>query len=420
MFIGLGLSLAAVRSNKATTRPSGLTAVINGVDIDLDWDDLVGADTYNVYFSITPDFADATLLIDGLTDSNYTHSAPAQGATYSYWVTAVIGGDETPRSARAFVYIGAPFGDIVLEFYTQGNGRVSMTWSPDAQASTYNVYRSLSSGSFGPTLASGISVTEYDDLTVVDDDGPYYYIVTASNPFGEGPPSNEISADPPGDPEPVSELVQDAGVGATSTTDVAVVWLDPADNDPAFAYIELQLQTKDDDWSSPIDTTTASPGDQTAILGGGGLSPNTTYDLRARAVRGGKTSAWVTIVVCTRPAAPTGLTVPDGLTYDTLSATWSEPGPGTEDLTYDLTTDSGGTVTITGPGEADIEMDGTPGDFTASLTASNLYNLTSEPATDAFSIVSPSPGPGTDYRGLEDGTERLLEDGTTLNLELSS
>jgi PKD repeat protein len=87
-----------------------------------------------------------------------------------------------------------------------GTGIVRIKWSqPDnggAAITGYNVYRRLSSGSYGAPLATvPAGTTTYDDATAVPGTA-YFYKVTAINSIGEGPNCGEfaITAPPPVDP----------------------------------------------------------------------------------------------------------------------------------------------------------------------------------------------------------------------------
>jgi hypothetical protein len=77
---------------------------------------------------------------------------------------------------------------------TTNYGQVTLTWSPVVGAISYNVKRSTSSGS--ETTIATVSTNSYTDTTVLNGQ-TYYYVVSAVNAGGEGPPSNEVRATPP-------------------------------------------------------------------------------------------------------------------------------------------------------------------------------------------------------------------------------
>jgi len=74
-----------------------------------------------------------------------------------------------------------------------GRTQVSISWSPAAGVSTYNVKRSGTSG--GPyALIASTAATSYSDEGLAA--GTYYYVVTSVGPNGESPNSIEVSGTP--------------------------------------------------------------------------------------------------------------------------------------------------------------------------------------------------------------------------------
>ena len=75
-----------------------------------------------------------------------------------------------------------------------GASEVSLIWTSENGASSYNVKRSLSSGGPYTTIASS-TYAFYKDTTVTNGT-TYYYVVSAVNASGESGNSNEVSAEP--------------------------------------------------------------------------------------------------------------------------------------------------------------------------------------------------------------------------------
>ncbi len=75
-----------------------------------------------------------------------------------------------------------------------GNGSVTVTWSAVSSATSYHVFRSLSSGATGTIIASPTS-TSYQDSGLTNGT-TYYYSVSALNSAGESAVSFEVSATP--------------------------------------------------------------------------------------------------------------------------------------------------------------------------------------------------------------------------------
>jgi fibronectin type 3 domain-containing protein len=100
---------------------------------------------------------------------------------------------------------------------TAGNGRVTLSWSPVAEATSYNIYRSTTSGE--ETLyQSGVTDTSLVD-TGVSNGTTYYYKVTAANSTGESDFSQEASA------SPQSNALPPAPIGLTAIGGDAQVFL---------------------------------------------------------------------------------------------------------------------------------------------------------------------------------------------------
>jgi len=75
-----------------------------------------------------------------------------------------------------------------------GNGIVALSWNSSATATSYNIKRSVISGTGYVAIASGTATT-YSD-TGVTNGTTYYYVVSAVNAGGEGANSSEASARP--------------------------------------------------------------------------------------------------------------------------------------------------------------------------------------------------------------------------------
>jgi hypothetical protein len=84
---------------------------------------------------------------------------------------------------------------------TAGNAKVSLNWTGSAGATSYDVYRSTTSGGYTTLpLAIGITATSYTDSSL-SNGTTYYYVVSAVNSFGESQKSNEVSATPQAPPD---------------------------------------------------------------------------------------------------------------------------------------------------------------------------------------------------------------------------
>jgi hypothetical protein len=146
-----------------------------------------------------------------------------------------------------------------------GIGAATLTWSPSTGATSYNIYRGMTSGEEGSTpYWTGITTTSFTDIGLTDGQ-QYFYQVSAVNTVGEGGRSQEVVASP-----------QAAGLGANLLIN------------PGF---ETGTATPwGTDWAA-VTTGNAHGGTYSAVVYGSssggiwqnvtGLTPNTTYTLSA-------------------------------------------------------------------------------------------------------------------------------------------
>jgi len=78
---------------------------------------------------------------------------------------------------------------------TPGSGQVNLSWPVGSSATGYNVKRAAVSGGARTTVASNVNGLNYSD-TGLSNGIAYYYVVTATNGFGESTNSPEASAQP--------------------------------------------------------------------------------------------------------------------------------------------------------------------------------------------------------------------------------
>lgn len=92
--------------------PENLSAVPQGDYIYVSWDPFLGAISYLVYRSVSPDWMSATLIAEP-TQTSYTDMTLIAGQTYYYWVQATLGPGSTsgvtgPVAATAPIPIAPP------------------------------------------------------------------------------------------------------------------------------------------------------------------------------------------------------------------------------------------------------------------------------------------------------------------------
>ncbi|MGO8673121.1 MAG: malectin domain-containing carbohydrate-binding protein, partial [Capsulimonadaceae bacterium] len=189
----------ATPQGTAPAAPLGLSASPNNQQITLVWFASGTATSYNIYRGTTSGGESATAIATGITAATYLNTGLTNGTTYYYKVSALNAYGSSGLSTEAYATANgqppaAPSGLTSVS----GNAQVTLSWTSDATATSYSVYRGTTSGGESATaIGSGITVLTYTDTTVTNGT-TYYYKITALNTFGTSPQSSEVT----GIPEP--------------------------------------------------------------------------------------------------------------------------------------------------------------------------------------------------------------------------
>ncbi len=109
------------------------------------------------------------------------------GTTYYYVISALNAGGEGPNSQEISITpLAVPTGLVA----STGNGQVQLTWNTSTGATSYNVARRTSNGSW-VMLANSVTQTSYAD-TSVGIGNTYYYFVNAVNKEALSPNSKAV------------------------------------------------------------------------------------------------------------------------------------------------------------------------------------------------------------------------------------
>jgi fibronectin type 3 domain-containing protein len=166
--------------------------------VTIGWTAVLGATSYNIYWSTTPGVTIANgAKITGAA-SPYVQSGLTNGTTYYYVVTAVDGnGESTPSTQVSAIPSVAPTPAAPTGVTaTPGNGQVTIAWTAVSGATSHNIYWSTASG---VTAANGTKITgatsPYLQSGLINNT-TYYYVVTAVDGNGESTPSSQVIATP--------------------------------------------------------------------------------------------------------------------------------------------------------------------------------------------------------------------------------
>jgi lysophospholipase L1-like esterase len=120
----------------------------------------------------------------------------ATGTTFYYRVAASNSSGTTKGSILSFVPPPPPPPAPIGATATAGTGEATISWSAVADATSYNIYYSQTSG---VTKATGIKLANRTSPSIVSEltiGTTYYFVVTAVNADGESVESNQVSATP--------------------------------------------------------------------------------------------------------------------------------------------------------------------------------------------------------------------------------
>ncbi|MCH3963530.1 MAG: fibronectin type III domain-containing protein [Clostridium sp.] len=178
--------------------PTGLQA--SGLDessIRLSWNNVSGADSYNIYRSETE--AGEYSKVGSTSGTSYEDTGLESGKTYYYKVTAVNGAGESERSANAEATTHSEIPVPALPTVPSGlhaegldESRIELSWNNVSEATGYNIYRSESETG-GYSKIGSTSGTSYEDIGL-ESRKMYYYKITAVNGAGESEKSSGVSA----------------------------------------------------------------------------------------------------------------------------------------------------------------------------------------------------------------------------------
>ncbi|MBI4566775.1 MAG: hypothetical protein HY719_00095 [Planctomycetes bacterium] len=372
----------------ALAAPTGLTATAGNAKVDLSWTAVSGATAYKVYRSNAPAPVTSGALLATVNAPTVTYSdATAVNGTLYYYVVTTVGGpsDSGPSNEVSATPAagGAPPTAPTALTATPGNGRVDLSWTASAGATTYNVYRATAASvpiTGTPLGVVSAPVTTYADTTVTNGT-TYFYVVTAVNASGQSAASNEVSAAPTpgtGAPPAPTGLVATGGNAQVSLSWTAAggatsyrVYRATAPGVPATG---TPLAT--------VNAPTVTYTDATATNG-------TTYYYVVTAVNAGGASAASNEANATPtapgspPSAPTGLVATAGAGKIDLS--WNSVSGA---VTYKVWRGTAPGVTATGSPLATVNAPTvTYSDATAANGTTYYYVVTAENANGA-SVVS--------------------------------
>jgi titin len=312
--------------------PAALTATPGNGQVSLSWTapgytGTSAVQSYNIYRSLVAGSQGSLINSVSAATTTYIDTGLTNGNQYYYQVTAVNSSGESAASnqAAADTFPGAPTG---LQA-TAGTSQIQLSWTApiDGNVPTtgYNVYRATSSaGPFNMINPGPIGTTSYSDNTAAAGT-LYYYQVTAVNAGGEGPASNQASAEIITAPDAPTGLTATPGPGKGQ---ISLNWTAPANNggSPITGY-NIYRSTVAGTQGAQVATVAAGT---TTYPDSSGLANGTKYYYEVTAVNvagEGTPSAQASATTFNIPGAPTGVTATagNGGNKHTITVNWTAP-----------------------------------------------------------------------------------------------
>lgn len=205
---GEGAASAEGTVTLAPASPAIVSAVSGDHQVTVDFLNVVGATSYNLYWSNTAGVTKATgTKIENVT-APYAHTGLTNGTTYYYVATAVGAGGESPDSEQVSAVPQVPLPtapqNVSATLTPETTKSVTIQWSPPttpvdpADILQYNLYRSTAADLSAAVKTEKVT-SPWIDL-VPAGQVTYYYAVKAQTASGEGPASAIVSATPRGSP----------------------------------------------------------------------------------------------------------------------------------------------------------------------------------------------------------------------------
>jgi hypothetical protein len=363
----------------ATVTAAPVASAVGGfTQVTVSWDNVIGSTSYNIYWSTTTGVTPATGNKISTVTSPYLHTGLTTAATYYYVVTAVNSlGESTPSTqvsattTNAPIIPGAPTGVSAVG----GANQVTVAWATVADATSYNIYWSTTSGvtpATGTKISNATSPYLHTGRTASTS---YYYVVSAENVAGESAPSVQVLAatSAPG------ALAAPTGVTAVgSSNQVTLSWAAVTGATSYNIY-----------WST---TTGVTPATGTLIAHATspyvqtGLTAATTYYYIVTAVNATSVSA-PSAQASAATSVPGGLAAPNGVTavgsFNQVTLSWAAVTGATSYNIYWSTT------TGVTPATGTVIAHATSPYVQAGLTAATTYYYVVT-AVNATSVSAPS------------------------------
>jgi fibronectin type 3 domain-containing protein len=188
--------------------PTGLNAGAGNGQISLTWNSS-GAPLYRVKRSTTGS-SGPYAMIAVVASPAFLDTALPNGVTFFYVVSSANAGGESAESSSASATPTGPPPAPGSLTATGIDGAANLSWTAASGATSYKVFQSLTSGSYGAPVQTGVVGTTTTVNGLVNDT-TYFFVVRATNAGGDSGNSNEATATPNGPPPAPTNVVATPG-----------------------------------------------------------------------------------------------------------------------------------------------------------------------------------------------------------------
>ena len=286
--------------------PDSLTAMaLSSKRIDLTWKDRSTDETgFRIERSMSSSTGFSVVATTGANVISYSDSTLSPLVHYYYRVGAInAGGSSTfTNEATALTLDAPPASPTSAGAVAQSATIIKLTWTDASTNETgFEIERSLTATQgFTVVATTNANTTTYSDNSL-EPNTKYFYRIRSINSVGTSAFSNEATATtlplPPVIPSNVIAI-------ATSSSEIMLTWSDSSDNETGF---QVERSTSTGTGFAQI----ATPSANTTAFTNNGLTQNTMYFYRVRAVNAGGNSPWSgeanTTTLVAPPTAPTAL-----------------------------------------------------------------------------------------------------------------
>jgi fibronectin type 3 domain-containing protein len=312
--------------------PTGGSIAGNSGNIALTWGAVAKAASYAVHRSILSGGPYSTLA-GSTTSTSFTDTSATNGTTFYYVISAGnntvdSGATSTSISSNSTELTATALAAPTTPALAATSGCLTLSWTASTGATSYNIFRSTTSGSGFALVNSTITASPYAD-TGVTDGTTYYYLISAQAPNSLSSNSTQVSATPL---DPPGNLAATAATGSVTLTWTA--------STGATAYVVKRATVSGGPYTTLTSSATGVSYTSTSLNG-------TQYFFVMDALNASGTSADTGEVTATPVAAPGNLSATPGNGNVTLS--WSATaGASAYTIKRSTTSGSGYTTLATG------------------------------------------------------------------------